>query len=236
MAMNLNEAGAEINYTNEYWGQVQIDCAKMVFPGDKGSKEKPVLYEETVHKDKKPFLQLEILVDVLPECQAQFPVTLKTPTYAKDWQKIGIPSIKDLGLVTDQNGADLEKLNGMWARVAQVPGFQKNKDPEKENYKTLKFVKVFASQAECLADFEAAQGEYVHDTERDAGVATLSGNKQIALDFIESFIKAQYGIGKKADEVEKELKKFIAETPIVSSQLTFESPEVVELLNGITPF
>ena len=224
----LNEAGEEVVYNNEYWGQVLISANPVYFPG---GGAKPVPFDSAVHPADKRSLMIEILIDLIPECSSKFPVKMNTTSFSKDWQKIGLKSIKDCGLVTDKNGADLAKLNGMFARVGWVTGFTKNKDAEKENYRTLKFNKVFATIDECRADFEANGGPSIHTEQASNNAANIADpNKAVAIDFVRSFIKAQRSLGKDESMLKAETKKFILDNPIVSDALSADSPEIAELL------
>lgn len=230
MASNLdylNEAGREISYAYNYWGQVQIDAAQMIF-AIKG--EPPVPFNPEVHDRKSWFWMIEMVLDLIPGCKANFPIVLRTPDFAKDWQKIGMKSIKDLGFVTESNGADLASLNGKFVHISQVPGFTKNKDPEKENYRTWKFIKIFRDQAECIADFEETQGDGTEYPQQETSTPVASTSKTVALDFVKSFVKAQHDLGKQPDEVKVNLANFIKENAIVSAEVSIDSHEVIAIL------
>lgn len=227
----LAEAGREIVRTDEYWGQIKVAAAAMAFAG-KG--QKPAPFDPAIHSAKNRFIEIEMILDPLPECPTRFPVTMRVADFSADWQKIGLRSIKECGLVTDSGTADMHRLADSFVRVAQVPGFTKNRDPEKENYRTLKFLKVFANEADCRADYYDAIGETPDapvSTQRAAAPKAASPNVTIALDFVKSYVKAQRSLKTPESEIRDGLKRFISENKMVGDVLSIDSPEVTEILN-----
>ncbi|MBQ1507091.1 MAG: hypothetical protein IIZ36_01545, partial [Ruminococcus sp.] len=125
-------AGTEPTNTREYYGQILMDCVAMVFPGEKGSGQRPVVYDPTRHAGKRPFTQITATLDPLPEMGLTRETSSNWQNYSSDWLKITMPSIKNLGAFSnDKGGVDLRKFNKQWVKFQFVPGFVKNKDPEK---------------------------------------------------------------------------------------------------------
>lgn len=224
----LAEAGREIVRTDEYWGRIKVAAAPMAFSG-KG--QKPAPYDPTIHDAKNRFIEIEMILDPLPECPTRFPVTMRIADFSPDWQKIGLRSVKECGLVTDSGSADMRRLADSFVRVAQVPGFTKNKNPEKENYRTLKFLRVFANEADCRADYYETTGEDPNTEPAPQQPAASAANVAIALDFVKSYVKAQRSLKTPDDRLRIGLKQFISENKMVGDVLSIDSPEVVAILN-----
>ena len=129
-------AGIEYVPTYEYYGQIQINPVWMVFPGEKGSGQRPVPYNPQAHKDKRPFLQIEARLAAIPDQKLSFAMEMKWAQFDQDYQKISMPSIRKIGFVTPDGKADLKRLNGQWVKFESVEGFRQNKtSPEKGNYR-----------------------------------------------------------------------------------------------------
>lgn len=224
----LAEAGREIVRTDEYWGQIKVAAAAMAFAG-KG--QKPAPFDPAIHSTKNRFIEIEMILDPLPECPTRFPVTMRVADFSLDWQKIGLRSVKECGLVTDSGAADMHRLADSFVRVAQVPGFTKNKDPEKENYRTLKFLKVFANEADCRADYYEATGEDPNTAPAPQQPTASTANVAIALDFVKSYVKAQRSLKTPNDRLRIGLKQFISENKMVGDVLSIDSPEVAAILD-----
>lgn len=225
--------GTEYVPTYEYYGQVQINGVWMVYPGEKGSGQKPVPYNPQAHQGKRPFLQIEARLSVIPDQPLSYSVESRWTNYNQDWQKITMPSIKKLGFITPDGNADCKKFNGQWCKLQQVEGFQQNKNaPEKGNYKTWKFTAVYADRESCRQAFLA---EHPQDgapaTVPAQSKPVIDPSTKIALQFIETTINEAYKNGAQYEDVVDKVEKFITANSAACAGLTIDSPEVRDLLD-----
>ncbi len=225
--------GTEYVPVYEYYGQVQIGGVWMVYPGEKGSGQKPVPYNPQAHQGKRPFLQIEARLAVIPDQPLSYAVEARWTNYNQDWQKITMPSIKKLGFVTPDGNADCKKFNNQWCKLQQVEGFQQNKsNPEKGNYKTWKFTAVYSDRESCRQAFLA---EHPQDGSPASAPAqsqpVIDPSKKIALQFIETTIKGAYDAGAQYEDVVDKVEQFISANAAACAGLTIDSPEVRDLLD-----
>ena len=233
-------AGTDYTPVYEYYGQVQVTPVWLVFPGEKGSGQKPVPYNPQAHADKRPFLQIEARLNSIPDQKLSFSMEQKWASYDQDYQKITMPSIRKLGFILPDGKADMKRFNGQWVKFENVEGFRPNKtNPEKGNYKTWKFTAVYTDREACRQAFLA---EHPQDGNTPAPKATpqpaaaaMDPAKKIALQFIETTIKGAYSNGAQYEDVLEKVRSFIATNADSCAGLTVDSPEVRELLEQ-TPF
>lgn len=233
--------GQEYVPVYEYYGQVQFTPMQMVFPGEKGSGQRPVPYNPQAHQGKRPFLQIEARLAAIPDQKLSFAMEQKWTNFEQDWQKITMPSIKKLGFTTPDGQADCKRFNNQWVKFESVEGFRQNKtNPEKGNYKTWKFTAVYADKEACRQAFLT---EHPQDGNTPAPAATAApktaaaptGDKATAIKFIESTIQRAYKKGAQYEDVVETVRDFIADNADACAGLTIDSPEVRELLDA-TPF
>lgn len=228
-------AGTEYVPVYEYYGQVQITPVWMVFPGEKGSGQRPVPYNQKAHQGKRPFLQIEARLNALPDQKLSFAMEQKWSSFDQDWQKITMQSIKKLGFILPDGKADMKRFNGQWVKFENVEGFKQNKaNPEKGNYKTWKFTAVYQDRESCRQAFLA---EHPQDGNTSAPKATPQPEavddpaKKIALQFIETTIQNAYKSGAQYEDVVEKVRDFIVTNAGSCAGLTIDSPEVRELLD-----
>ena len=231
-------AGTEYAPVYEYYGQVQMTPVWMVFPGEKGSGQRPVVYNPQAHAGKRPFLQIEARLQAIPDQKLSFAMEQKWTNFDQDWNKITMPSIRALGFVREDNKCDTKRFNGQWVKLQSVQGFRPNKNnPEKGNYKTWKFTAVYADKEACRQAFlaEHPQNNSVSGSGAVQAAPVNDAAKATALQFIEATIKEAYKNGAQYEDVVDKTRSFIAANAGACAGLTIDSPEVRELLDQ-TPF
>jgi hypothetical protein len=214
-------------FEGKFWGQLQLDawlCALV-----KGTGKVP--FDPAVHE--RPATALDMDIIPLAEMNIHSDKLLKRNLIAEsvDWSKTIWPSLRDLGII------NLKDAPGKWFAVELVPQI---KDPQ---YTVYKFVKLFASEAECRADYMATSGKQTLDQvlgpvptqAAPAPAAPTNGNgaeKKAAFEFAKNIVGnvMRASTGKPLDEVMDAVGKKLAEYPIVSKYFTSQSPEVVELM------
>lgn len=233
----FDAAGVEVSNDYEYYGKILIDCAFMVFPGEKGSGVKPVPYDPQAHQGLRPFVQIDMQLDALPECKVQYAVKGNWPNYSQDWNKITMPSIRALGFVKDDGGLDLKKFNGTWVKCTKKTGYRKNQDPTKENYKTLVFLSSYATEQECHDAFETEHGSSAGAIDAEMGTGTVDtgqGSGKLdpaALAFVAYIVKEKAReLGSDEVKVREAVKAWLAANADTCKGLTVETPEVEELI------
>lgn len=214
-----------------YYGRAMVDCVAMVFPG-KG--QRPVVYVPGQYPGAKPFTQITIQLDPLPEMQLSRPVSANWQDWSADWQKITMPSIKNLGFTKQNGGADLRAFNGQYIKFTFEPGFTKNRDPEKPNYKTMKFCGLYPSE-------EACRKAYLQENTSNAGVGVAVGAAvqtspapkaddpavTAALAFVRSIAENAL---KSENPVPEAVDDFLTKNKDACAGLTIHSPEIQALL------
>ena len=217
-------AGQEPVNTKEYYGQILVDCVAMVFPGEKGSKTRPVVYDPNEHKGKQPFTMITMTLDPLPEMHLSNETSKKWINYSPDWVKITMPSIKKLGFTTPDGSCDLRKFNESWVKFKFVPGFQKNKDPEKENYKTMEFLALYKNERECT---KAYMAENTSNAEVEMPKSTSTPAVDSAMVFVRSIAENAMRSGLDVNEA---VDDFLQKNVAACAGLKIDSPEVQALL------
>ena len=218
-------AGTEPTNARMYYGQIKFDLVAMVFPGEKGSGMKPVLYDPSVHQGKQPFVQITARLNPLAEMQLTRDTYSTWQNYNADWVKVTMPSIRKLGVVNADGSCDIKKFDGSWMKFRFVPGFTKNRDPEKPNYKTMEFLAVYKDKKECQKAYLA---ENTSSAEKKAEPQpTTNPATESAMKFIRSIAENAMKSGNDVDEA---VDKFLAENSAVCAGLTISSQEVQALL------
>lgn len=225
-------AGIEPVNSREYYGQILIECVAMVFPGAKGSGQRPVVYDPQIHVGKQPFTEIKITLDPLPEMQLSNETSKSWQNYSADWTKITMPSIRKLGF-TDKNGAcDLRKFDKSWVKFKFVPGFSKNKDPEKSNYKTMEFLAVYKNESECRKAYLAENTSNAEVKPQSTSTPAVESALVFVRSIAENALKSGNDVGEAVDE-------FLAKNAAACAGLKIDSPEIQAMLqefNDNPPF
>lgn len=220
-------AGTEPVNHREYFGQINMECLMMVFPGEKGSGQRPEVYNPQTHKGKRPFVQIKATLNPLAEMQLSRETSCNWQNYSADWLKITMPSIRKLGFVDPDGGCDLRKFDQSWVRFEFIPGFTKNKDPEKPNYKTMQFLEVYPNEDACRKAYVEANGEAEEETPKSKPQSTSDSAVASALVFVRSIAEnAMRSGGDVADAVET----FLTNNAQACAGLKIDSPEIQALL------
>ena len=220
-------AGVEPVNTRNYYGQVIVECTAMVFPGEKGSGQRPVPYDPQIHAGKQPFTQIMIKLDSLAEMQLSNETSKTWQNYSADWTKITMPSIRKLGFVDKDGACDMQKFNKAWVKFQFVPGFTKNRDPEKPNYKTMEFLEVYKNEAECLNAYRLENGQEAETPSHTEPKSQTNEAVASALKFVESIAENAM---KSGHDVAEAVDTFLAQNAAVCAGLKIDSPEIQALL------
>lgn len=150
-----------------------------------------------------------------------------------EWSKIVWPSLRDLGV------KNVREVNGKWVHVELVKNGRTwtNRDGDKTEGTTFKFIALHDSEADCVAAWEAAFDNNGGSQPRVAGTAPGSNSaptstpqpndaeKAVAAQFLPAIVNANKG-----DLVA--LEQALASMSPLNKYFTIDSPEVQELLKA----
>ena len=238
--MDLMKAAAEEPvYSNVYYGKCLLTLWEGKFPRNEDGRiiGKPVRWNEG-DDPKERIVMIDVLLDLCPGCTSNFPVSISCTSHDKDWVKIVVPSIKELGCTDEEGRVALWKIKDHWVKVQQVEGTRPRdkSNPDKGCWNTLKFLAVYQNEEACLKAMALDNGE---EPEQPAKSAPKSNKKQqqreAALKFVEVAIGTYKGMSEA--EIKDALSKFIEASPTVKPYLSVEDPDVIELItNAAIPF
>jgi len=163
----------ETKPTYETWGQAFVEMFEAVWPKGSSAAER---FDENIYSEKDKFIRIEIVIVPLDEMNAKFNTEFKgnvTGWNNKDWAAVVLPSIKALGI-------SARDIHSKFVKIAKKPNgkfYDKKKDGvktgERGELTDFLFVKVFASQDECLDDYVATKAGDPVSTLSDAAFPAL---------------------------------------------------------------
>lgn len=230
--MDLMKAAAEEPvYSNVYYGKCLLTLWEGKFPrNDEGRIcGKPVRWNEG-DDPRERVVMVDVLLDLCQGCTSNFPVSISCTSHDKDWVKIVLPSIKELGCTDEEGRPALWKVKDHWAKVQQVEGTRPRdkSNPDKGCWNTLKFLAIYPTEQACL-DAMALDNGQVPEKPAAAKTSKKQQQREAALKFVEVAIGTYKGM--KAEEIKDALAKFIEASPTVKPYLSVDDPDVAEMIN-----
>ena len=214
------ESAANVTFgPRDYFGQVQVDAYYCVLIKGQGK----MLFDPAVHSADMRRTALDINILPLPgTTRDSRPIHRELIAESAEWSRIVLPSIKALGLPGPK------ALVGAWVRYQMVPTGRKYTDKStgaQKDATTIKFVAVYATEAECRAAFDAyqAQPDVAPRSEQQPAGAASNPERAAAYEFLKVIV-AQHKSNPAA------LAATIAANPIISKYFTVDSPETKALL------
>jgi hypothetical protein len=212
--------------TYDLFGKAEISawaCALV-----KGQGKMP--FDPAVHE--KRFTAIDIFIQPLAEIDVKYPKSLEDHPIAesKEWAQITLASIKALGI------NNVREVNGMWARVTKVPNGKHyvNKDGDKRDETTFKFVEFYADEDACRAAYLAAGGQPGNGNGHNVPVATSENAEQLQALNVMKVVINNVAPGKTTfAEVQEAIKAHVF-YPHVVKWYPVESVEVGELITEST--
>lgn len=219
--------------SSEFWGQVEISLYNAVLV--KGVGKAP--FDPQQHKPEQLVTGIDIHIAPLAEQNVSFQVSRSMIAESKEWASLVLPSIKALGL-------SVRELNGKWARVGQkgTGSNYTNQNGETRERTTFEFIKVFATEDECRADF-LANGHPMPDLDQTNGngngghapvqpQAAPANNteRETALKFLRVIVENAAREQSDLMVVRNTVAAQIATMPLVSKYFTVDSPETMNLI------
>jgi len=218
----------------EYWGQVEIALWYCVL--QKGVGKVP--FDPQQHSADQRRTSVEIKIFPIPEQNVSFDIKRDLIAESREWAGTVLKSIKALGL-------SAKEINGRYVRVklASTGQTYTNGNGEERERTTFEFVKAFASEDECKADFLSG-GAAPANTQPPAaphnsaqgtngnGHSNGNGNqeKQTALNFLRIYVQNAARGQTDLNVIRNSLAANISTQPLLAKYFTVDSPETMQLL------
>lgn len=239
----LDQVDNAVETKPEYstWGCAWAEFFEAVWPKGSSACER---FDPTIHNPADKFIRGEIVVTPITEMNARFSAEWKgnvTGWNNRDWAAVILPSIKALGI-------SAREIPGRFVKITKRPNgkfYEKKKDGvktgEKAELTDFLFVKIFESEAACVADYletkAGTPGEASVDLFPDAvpavaqAAANVAAPDSILLKFAQAMVK-QAALQFPGDlaKITEHVGLQISKNPMLAGKYTMESPEIVEML------
>jgi hypothetical protein len=178
-----------------YYGQISMDTWPCVLVKGQGK----VPFDAEQHRVEDRRTAIELIITPLADQRASFTLQRSIIAQSPEWYRYIWPSLKALGLTNPKEAID------KWCKCEQVGTGRtyRNSAGEEREARTVKFLALYDTEAECREAFHADTGR-AHDDEGDdvteSHPATGGGNgtandaqRQTARAFIETLAKQHKG-------------------------------------------
>lgn len=218
----------------EFWGKVELDMFYAVL--QKGVGKVP--FDPQQHSADKRVTAIDIKVFPVAEQNVTYDVSRNMIAESREWAGIVLPSIKSLGLT-------VRELNGKYVHVVQkaTGATYENKSGETKEKTTFEFVKLFPTEAACIADYMTAGGtistpQYeapARAAAQEAAAAPANGNgngkeRETALKFLGAIVENAARGQTDVYAIQTKIAGTIATIPLINKHFTADSPEVLNLI------
>lgn len=219
----------------EYWGLCSMDMYYCVLQKGVGK----VRFDAQQHQVDQRRTAIDIVVTPLPEMGSAREASRSMIAESKEWASIVLPSIKTLGVST-------RELNGKYVHITFAPTgrtYVKTNDDgtqETRDNTTIKFLKVFADENACRADWAAHGGTPTSDSNGDVPPLTTppsngNGNgadkeKATGLAFLRVIVNNACAGQNDLNVIRESIAANIAQYPPVAKFYTVDSPETMALI------
>ena len=204
----------------EIWGQAFVAVWKAALVKGEGK----VPFDPTAHKSMVYAIDLSIVP--ITEQNAKH-VERSLIQNSKEWEMIQ-KSIKDLGAAPSE-------IDQKYVRIAFEPTGEtyNNANGETKNKTFIKFLKVFKSEAECIADYGATtMGDVpVTVTDNNAGVPAAGAKEfEAAKKLLEASLRGVVKVVSTPEEAKALVLVKIKASPVMSRFFTEASPELDDMI------
>ena len=214
-----------------FWGSLMTDAQFVVL--EKGIGRLP--FDPNSHPASRKVTAIDFSLLPITEMNMNLPIDRNCIAEFGEWLKIILPSLKELGV-------ELRDLNDKFVKVKLVPTGRKytNSSGETKDATTMKFLKVFADENECIADYLSGEPEPV-DPQVEPAVQPAAQPKQVAQPVTDTeketaftFLKVlvDNAVNGQTDlkVIQSTLKASLDSTPFVAKHFTVDSPETMTLI------
>lgn len=242
-----NEASNPPEKTYDLFGKVEIKAWRCAF--EKGTKG-GVTFDPARHQ--KSHIMIDIYIQPLAEINVKYPKSLEfhDVTWSDPWVKIVNPSIKALGI------DNVKEINDRWVRVAHVPDGRayQRKDasgnlmvkpdgtPDMVETTTFKFVKLFANEDECRAEYASVGGNANtngngHVTQAGAQPASQEDhNRKVMHGFLTVIVTNAVRGTTDWNTAYAAVANTLPQHTEVAKYFTVDSPETLQMITDLTGF
>jgi hypothetical protein len=224
-----------------YWGNLQADAYFVVL--EKGIGRLP--FDPNSHPMERRVTAVDLSLLCIAEQNVQNPIERNAIAEFAEWTKIVQPSIQALGL-------EPSELHERFVKVKMVPTGRKYKNDagETKDATTFKFLKVFADENECIADYLSG-AEEEPESEPISGQVTTGGpapaatsteqpqatdgngrnpEKETAYEFLKVLVNNAVNGQTDIKVVQSTLESSLATTQFVAKHFQVDSPETMQLI------
>lgn len=215
-----------------FYGQVHVEAFQGFFSkGQRGATP----YDENAHgPDQKHYLIIEFTFTPLNPQRQIF--SISTVKWASEFNQVLRPSLETCAeqiavikrLIVGQFNP-LREVNAMWVKCERVP---RPDNAEDETWTTMSFLKVYATEAECTAAFEAETGQSA--TPEPIPFETPPSDVDPERAALAAFLPAMWEHAKaQADEEATRplyMAQLLNDNRMLAKHFTLESPEVKEIM------
>lgn len=203
----------------EIWGQAFVAVWKAALVKGEGK----VPFDPTIHKSMVYAIDLSIVP--ITEQNAKH-VERSLIQNSKEWEMIQ-KSIKDLGVTPSE-------IDQKYVRIAFEPTGEtyNNANGETKNKTFIKFLKVFKSAADCIADYGAVNmGDVAPATDDNAGVPA-AGQKEFesAKKLLEASLRGVVKVVSTPEEAKALVLVKIKASPVMAQFFNADSPELDDMI------
>lgn len=198
-----------------YFGKV--DCTASFVALIKGQGK--MLWTEA-HGPEQRRTEVAIRLDPIDAMNLTRAVERNVIAESREWTGTVWASLRDLGV------RNAREINGKWAKVELVKSGREwiNREGQKVEGTTFKFVALYNSKAECEAAWDAENGGGAAQSQTSNGNGNdADTGRATALQFLPALVM-------QAGKDKAKLALLLSEMPIISKYFTVDSPEVQALL------
>jgi hypothetical protein len=215
-----------------YWGSLLTDAHFVIL--EKGIGRLP--YIEGQHPPERKVTAVELSLLPITEMNLQNPIERNVIAEFGEWTGFVLPSLQELGV-------SLQEVHGKFVKVKMIPTGRKytNANGETRDASTFKFLKLFTSEEECIADYMSGEEEEPEpepqadpqpaatSTEQPQSVS-VDREKETAHKFLEVLVQQAAKGQTDLEVVEGTLATSLETTPLVSRHFNLDSEETKLLI------
>ena len=211
-----------------FWGSLMTDAQFVVL--EKGIGRLP--FDPNSHPASRKVTAIDFSLLPISEMNMNLPIDRNCVAEFGEWLKIILPSLKELGV-------ELRDLNDKFVKVKLVPTGRKytNSSGETKDATNMKFLKVFADENECIADYLSGEPEPVDPQVEPAVQRKVAGvqaptdtEKETAFTFLKVLVDNAVNGQTDLKVIQSTLKASLDSTPFVAKHFTVDSPETMTLI------
>lgn len=222
------EDPAEIQYSNEYWGEVAVDAYFCVL--EKGVGKVP--FSEATHSIDRRLTAVKISISPVPSANLQFSIDRDYIAEFRDWNAITLPSLKKIDV-------SLRDLDGQFVHVKLTETGETyiNKAGETKSKTVFEFLELYPSMDACEAAYTDKFGSRSTankdipflDSEKGKNGGGIK-EQEAAQKFLKVAVQNACRGKKDLNEAREAVAAQIAKMPMISKYFTVDSAETMNYM------